>query len=374
MQPPRKGALPYTREEYRALPDDRKSAALDFIIEGIIPGRDHTGDECKVQSDMGNIVEWCIQHGEDMALEFLFRQSGAIRIPCFGQTLDRRAVALMRPALQSNPQVRLDLMSVVVAENAASDLAELVRDGRVARLGIWCGSLGDQSMLLIANALQSNTTVTVLHLHDFQTRNENVAESLAVALAKNMSITGLSLSSCNFGTHGWVLLLEAFGENRYAKELTLTFCGIESEESAVALGELLANATKLETFTIWIDKFDRIAWDVLGGLGRNRSIKEANITAGDNVLNHTGEALRDCLARNTVMERLQFETGVPIRCPDTLAGNTSLRSLQSNFFTLNEEEEDIVASTLQRNNALANDAYVNRYAAILHEMPDHLPY
>ncbi|MBK4737232.1 leucine-rich repeat domain-containing protein [Noviherbaspirillum pedocola] len=375
MQPPRKGALPYTREEYRALPTEQKNAALDFIIEGIIPGMEPDGNEGDVQIPMQAIVKWCIEHGEDTALEFLFRESGTTREFQFEGTLNRRAVALLRPALQSNPQVRLAFCSLNLEEDAALDLAELIGDGRVTKLEMQCANLGSKAICLIADALRSNTTVTKLVLYDCNTLNEDVAKMLGEALAKNTGIVGLELSRCDFGPRGWSFLLDALEANRHVKDLKLMFCSIASGEPAACLGRWLASTTTLKSFLIWTDAFDRIARDVLDGLGRNRSIEKAEIDANDLVYEHTGQALCDCIARNTVMKELDFVTFIPLNMPNTLVHNTSLLRLSPNLLNLSSpnpfvvEEDGVVARTMQRNAALVEGSLLRRAASVFTEQP-----
>lgn len=382
MQPPRKGALPYTREEYRALPADMKTAALDFIIEGIIPDAKRAGCEsAQTQKAMDSIVSWCIEHGEDTALEFLYRESGARRMGFTCKTLDHRAFSQMQLTLKSHPQVKLHFSYVCIRDDAASDLAELIRNGRVTALGIDCRFLSNESMCLIAQALQSANAITELTLRACKPLNKEAAMAVGEALGRNASIDKLHFSECDFGPDGWKPLLAGLQSNRHAKTLVMELCSLKNNGSAQACGQLLATSTTLKKFALTTREFDGIAEHILGGLGQSRSIEDASILTADSKIEHTESALRKCIARNPSLKRLELNhSSVPPdsvprlvkACADAVVGNTSLHSLP---FACSPETEErrIVEGALERNKALDNDPYVRKAADVFIEQPAESP-
>lgn len=380
MQPPRNGALPYTREDYCKLPADQRNAALDFMIEGIIPNMHGTSYALqRAKGDMRNIVNWCIAHGEYAALEFLYRESGTREMCISGRVLNQRELMSLRSILQHHPQVQVFLGDVIIRDGAAGDLADLIRNQRIAELRIECGSLTNASMSLIALALASDSIITDVHLRGCKSLTSEVAGTLGAALGKHVKIGTLHFSFCDFGAEGWKPLFEGLQSNRHAQHLAMQYCSLESHGSAAALGELLATSTTLKKVSLWIREFDRSAGAILGGLGQSRSIEEAMIAACYTSLDCMEPALSECIARNSSLKRLEFAATSTrsssgghekfvMKGTDAVVSNTTLLALPD-VYALGTSEQRIAEDALERNKALASDKFMSDAGAVFSELP-----
>ena len=173
-------------------------------------------------------------------------------------------VVVLAEAFQTNTTLTaLYLFNSDLDGAGAAALANALQTNTaLTKLFLSDNNLGADGCAALANALQTNTTLTVLHLTHNNLGADGVA-ALANALQTNTTLTVLDLSDNNLGAEGAAALANLLQTNTTLKELDLSYSNLEAAGVAALANTLNINTT-LSTLVLSESHFSQSVKEVPG--------------------------------------------------------------------------------------------------------------
>lgn len=123
---------------------------------------------------------------------------------------------------------------------------------KIISLALTSSDIGRAGAVALADALKTNTSVTLLDL-SYNSITAEGAKALADALIDNKTLHTLKFACCNIGEAGAMALANALKRNNSLASLDLTSCNI-SEAGATALANALIVNSSLTSLLLWNNK------------------------------------------------------------------------------------------------------------------------
>ena len=305
-------------------------------------------------------IEECKREQSDFHLELARTFGLLLRLESILVTLTRDGydqVVVLAEALKTNTTVtRLHLSHNKIDAAAAASLANaLLTNTTLTVLVLSRNKLGAEGVAALANALQTNKTLTKLSLFK-NNLDAAAAAALANALQTNTSLTVLDLTENNLGAEGVAALANALQTNTTLSELDLSRNNLGAEGVA-ALANALQTNTTLTVLNLPVNNFgaDGVA-ALANALQTNTTL--AMLDLSDNNLGAEGVA--------ALANALQTKTNLPVlhlrgnnlgadgvaALANALQTNTTLRMLDLSDNNFGAEGVAALANALQTNKTL----------------------
>jgi len=269
----------------------------------------------------------------------------------------------------------LGLQNSAISEAGANELATaLAGDAApIQHLNLSVNGCGDEGIVALARALQSNTTLVSLDIEDNAICDVG-ATALAQGLTHNVALEKLDLHNNGIGPAGAKALGRALAANASLKTLMLTFNQV-ADDGAYHLAESLKSNSALETLSLASNDIGPDGADWLSfALETNNTLR--TLLLSDNSVGSLGAAsLADALSLNSSLETLYLsfnEIGTlgTKRLANGLKRNSALRDLGLGVNSMGDSGAKEMATLLRSSTTLEsldvtyNDIGSEGYAAL----------
>ncbi|ORZ23689.1 hypothetical protein BCR41DRAFT_368843 [Lobosporangium transversale] len=284
--------------------------------------------------------------------------SEALKVNRYLATLDLRdnpiekeGVLALLGALRTSPTLTtLGLQSTLIEE----ELSEVLK-GNATSATLSYSSIGNEIILVLAETLKTNATLTSLILQNNSIGNE-AALALSEALKTNMTLANLNLERNSIWKEGALALSEALKTNMTLANLDLGYNTI-GKEGALALSEALKTNTSLTNLNLNWDSIEKE-----GALALSEALKTnttlTNLDLGYNTIGNEGAlALSEALKTNTSLANLNLtSTSIgnegALALSEALKTNMTLITLDLSYNSIGKEGALALSEALKTNTTL----------------------
>ena len=250
----------------------------------------------------------------------------------------------------------LDLDSRLTSGAGVVLIAEALRiNSTLTELHLCDNGIGDQGVTALAEALKVNSTLTELHLHHNNIGDQG-ATGLADALKVNSTLTVLHLDDNDIGDQGATALAEALKVNSTLTRLHLYDSGI-GDQGATALAEALkVNSTLTELQLHHNNIGDQGATGLAEALQVNSTLAVLYLS-GNRIGDQGATGLAEALKVNSRLTKLYlYGNGIGYQgafgLAETLQVNSTLTELYLHYCGIGDQGTTGLAEALQVNSTL----------------------
>lgn len=208
--------------------------------------------------------------------------------------------------LITNKQIKLNFTSINlnIYEKSFNTIIFGLKQNIIIELIIINCNIDDEKAILLATALEKNTTLTKLIIYQNNMGNKG-ATALATIIEKDTILLIIHFDFNQIGDEGTKALATALEKNRTLKTLSL-YTNIIGNEGAKAIAEALNINTTLNTINLGANKIgDDGAIVLASALDKNKTL--FNIELRDNKIDIKGaKALVNALTTNTSLKHLHY--------------------------------------------------------------------
>ena len=224
----------------------------------------------------------------------------------YGKNIDDDRATVLAQALETNTTLQtLHLHSNNIGDDGAKALAKALETNTTLRtLDLNCNKIGADGAKALAKALETNKTLQTLYLWSNKIGADG-AKALAKALETNTTLQTLKLDNNNVGADGAKALAKALETNTTLQTLYLYSNNIGAD-GAKALAKALETNTTLQTLNLWSNNIGADGAKALAkALETNTTLQTLNLL-DNNIGDDGAKALAKALETNTTLQGLDL--------------------------------------------------------------------
>jgi Ran GTPase-activating protein (RanGAP) involved in mRNA processing and transport len=349
------------------IPPEKQQTLAGYACSSTIPTH---------PSEIADIAFYCMEHGEDEALCYLFREDGgnvsSLDLGSYGIHIDATHINTLNRVLNSAKnshdfhinlrKLKLDPGKVEYREGNRENvetyieaIADFLKNNNtLTSLTLTRNSMGDEGAKIIANALRENRTLISLHLDRNRIGDEGIKE-IADALKHNPILTSIDLSWNFIGSKGAQAVINASQNNGSLTSINLNANNIGYENPQEIVAALSDNHTLTSLDMGTNNLGDKGTYAIASALENNDTLTELKLYA-NNIGSEGAEKLANALQHKHTLKVLNLNTNLINHNGAQAIANTlntlKLTSLHLSMNNIGDEGACAIAHNLKDNNTL----------------------